>query len=262
MKKIDLSGKWNLKLDKEKLGIEKKYYEGLDTDKTIELPGTVSQQKKSPLTEERATGFLTDPYKFEGYCWYEKSIQIPADYFGDSEIVNCRLCLERTRYTTLWVNGKLIGENKSLIGKHYYDFQILSAEANVSITVLVSNIDYIVPGGHMTSPDTQTNWNGITGEISLEILENSRLEETRLSYSEGKLNVETVLIGEGPCECKFEIQNVFYVTKNLQPGKNQFSIELPQNIKLWSDNNPQIYELKVILNPESSYLYKTQAAPR
>lgn len=42
---------------------------------------------------------------------------------------------------------------------------------------MISNVDYKAPGGHMTSPDTQTNWNGILGEISLRVYRGVRLKD-------------------------------------------------------------------------------------
>ncbi|WP_175480602.1 hypothetical protein [Paenibacillus sp. OK003] len=36
-----------------------------------------------------------------------------------------------------------------------------------SLTIRVDNTDYPTKGGHLTSVDTQTNWNGITGKLEL-----------------------------------------------------------------------------------------------
>jgi hypothetical protein len=44
---------------------------------------------------------------------------------------------------------------------------------------MVDNTDYPTKGGHMTSQDTQTNWNGITGEISVRIYEDVYIDNIR-----------------------------------------------------------------------------------
>ena len=72
----------------------------------------------------------------------------------------------------LWVNGRQTGKVlDSLNAPHIYDIgESLRAGEN-TITIMVDNTDYPTNGGHMTSQDTQTNWNGITGEISVRIYE-------------------------------------------------------------------------------------------
>lgn len=251
MNRIDLSGIWNLKLDSEKIGVEKKYFEDIDFSDTIDLPGTISQQKKSPKTDERATGFLTDPYKFEGWAWYKKNVEIK------NPSKKLRLVLERTRYTTLWINGKEIDKKNTINGKHIYEFSLdnQEAEKNISITILVSNIDYIVPGGHMTSPDTQTNWNGITGEIYLEEIPESDLAETKIFASDNSLKIIGKLKGDKNVDARFFISGVLNQNATLVPGKNEIQFNDLKNIKKWSDTNPNLYELEINL-PEETYKYK------
>lgn len=65
--------------------------------------------------------------------------------------------------TKVWVNGVNAGEFDSLLNlSHIYDIDGLLKEGNNKIVVLVNNTDYPTRGGHMTSPDTQSNWNGIS----------------------------------------------------------------------------------------------------
>ncbi|MDO4317339.1 MAG: hypothetical protein Q4C48_03925, partial [Lachnospiraceae bacterium] len=92
MKFYDLSGAWELCLDPEKKG---RTGEGFDVSfrETMELPGTVSEAKKSPFREERNTGYLTDPYSYEGYAWFAKDVALP-DYDAG---LHYTLTLERTR---------------------------------------------------------------------------------------------------------------------------------------------------------------------
>ena len=40
-------------------------------------------------------------------------------------------------------------------------------------------MDYPTKGGHLTSPDTQTNWNGIIGDISLRIFDDSYIADIK-----------------------------------------------------------------------------------
>lgn len=74
----NLAGIWNLKLDENKMGIENKEWENVFND-TINLPSSTSLEKKGTPNKERETGFLTDAYKFEGYVWFSKEIEVEAE---------------------------------------------------------------------------------------------------------------------------------------------------------------------------------------
>lgn len=175
IKKIDLSGNWDFALDADKIGIQKQYYQSLPGNDTIALPGTTSIAQKGTLSDVKETGFLTDPYLFEGYAWYHKEIQLDRDCHGK----NIFLHLERTRLTKVWINDTLVGDQDSLTTPHHYDLTPYITKDRFQLTILVSNVDYPTKGGHLTSPDTQTNWNGIIGEISLHICDEIYIEQIK-----------------------------------------------------------------------------------
>lgn len=166
IKSVDLAGIWSFAMDASKKGIENKQFLTLPDD-TISLPGTISQAKKGTPSDKRETGSLTDPYLFEGYAWYSKEITL-EDNDLDKVIY---LHLERTRMTKVWIDDQFVGEADSLNTPHNYDLTGLITGKQFRLTILVSNVDYPTTGGHLTSPDTQTNWNGIIGEIALHIYE-------------------------------------------------------------------------------------------
>ena len=93
--KLDLSGEWQLCLDKDCKGTD------LVFNDTINLPNTTSNAKKGEYNEERETGFLTDTYKFEGFAWFRKNVD-----FSSLECENLKLYLERTRITELYIDDK------------------------------------------------------------------------------------------------------------------------------------------------------------
>ncbi|MDO4167333.1 MAG: beta-glucuronidase [Eubacteriales bacterium] len=175
IKKIDLSGNWDFALDGDKIGIQEQYYQSLPGNDTIALPGTTSIAQKGTPSDVKETGFLTDPYLFEGYAWYHKEIQLDRDCHGK----NIFLHLERTRLTKVWINDTLVGDQDSLTTPHHYDLTPYITKDRFQLTILVSNVDYPTKGGHLTSPDTQTNWNGIIGEISLHICDEIYIEQIK-----------------------------------------------------------------------------------
>ncbi len=167
IKEYNLSGAYVFALDPEKKGIEKEYFNGLLPD-TILLPGTTAQSAKGKLNDARETGYLTERYPFTGWAWFSKKVTIdPADV---GRVI--RLYLERTRMTKVWVDDICVGSCDSLCGPHIYDLTKAITKPEFRLTVLVSNTDYKTRGGHMTSPDTQTNWIGITGRMALEVCDN------------------------------------------------------------------------------------------
>ncbi len=158
MQKIDLSGLWSVYLDETKAAALPENYPDEMT-----LPGTTSAAGLGPENPARETYFLTDAHKFEGYAWFMRTFES-----GDWQDMLVKLTLERTRKTTVYLDGKMVGSQNSLCAPHHYLLEGLTAGVH-TLVVRVDNTDYPTRGGHLTSQDTQSNWNGITGEISLTV---------------------------------------------------------------------------------------------
>ena len=154
---VDLSGKWDVFLDESKSEkIPEKF-----TDE-IFLPDTTSNARLGKRNTEKNYGCLTDLYKFEGFAWFRRKIVVTRE----SARQKLLLYLERTRKTTVFIDGEKTGEFCSLVSPHRYLLDGIS-EGEHELLIRVDNTDYPTKGGHLTSPDTQTNWNGITGRIEL-----------------------------------------------------------------------------------------------
>lgn len=160
--RLDLSGKWEFLLDADKEGILRKYYEKTYED-VIVVPTTTAEARKGTHGNARETGHLTEPYHFEGYAWYARTLEIPEEYIGSL----AQLVIERTRVSYVWIDDRFVGTQDSLTTAHRYDLTGYLTKPDHRLTVMVSNVDYKTRGGHLTSPDTQTNWNGMLGQIAL-----------------------------------------------------------------------------------------------
>ena len=158
MKKIDLSGLWHVYLDETKSPALPAVY-----PEAMHLPGTTSAAGLGPENPARETYFLTDAHKFEGYAWFMREFEA-----GDWQGMTVLLTLERTRKTTVWLDGQEIASHCSLCAPHLYHLPGMRKGTH-TLVIRVDNTDYPTRGGHLTSPDTQSNWNGITGEISLTV---------------------------------------------------------------------------------------------
>lgn len=243
MQKINLQGLWEFCLDKDKAGIKEKYYNRSFND-TITLPATVSKEKKGIPSDEVNIGYLTDPYHFEGYTWYTKEVE-----FNDIKDKELFLIIERTRITHVWVDEVYAGSNNSLCSSHRYDLTSFIHESKHKITIMVDNTSYPVKGGHMTSPDTQTNWNGITGDLYIEIRNKAYIEDVQL-YPEGKNNcilVKATLKGANEHNIKVfmsDEEKVFQPKEyELREGNNQFLYQAEEQVMVWSEHTPKLYTL-------------------
>ncbi len=235
LEKINLSGVWQFKLSKEKPDMTA----GTDT---IRLPSTVQQEKKPPVTNERSDGFLTDPRRFEGYALYTRRVTVSPKK-RDCDVF---LVLERTRTTEVWVNGKSAGTRNSLCAPHRYDITGLVKDGENEIAILVDNVSCPVPGGHMTSQDTQTNWLGITGELYIEFRNRLRFEDVRVfpDVKDMTVTVKGKIIGGDEITVTAEANGYppenFFVTAD-----NPCFVYPMTGAELWSEHNPVSYVLSV-----------------
>lgn len=246
MKFNDLSGIWDLCLDPEKKGRKGERFDVSFPD-TMELPGTVSEAKKSPFREEKNTGYLTDPYAYEGYAWFAKDIEL-SDYDARAHYT---LTFERTRMSTVWIDGDLVGSCDSLCTAHEFDITSW-AKPSFRLTVLVDNVGYPTGGGHMTSPDTQTNWLGILGRLGITAEAPGRVRQLRVTpdVASMELHISLALLDE-PCEAAFSACGT-QITAALAPGENRVTLPVP-GAELWSEWNPVTYELTVTTEPGNAY---------
>ena len=196
-----------------------------------------------------STDHLTDPYAFEGFAWYRKTVFLP----DNCKDYDWELYLERTRMTQLYINGVEAGSFDSLCTPHCYPVTPWIKSGENQIVILVKNTGYPTNGGHMTSPDTQTNWNGLLGALELRPLPRERILSLRLypSFSGQSLTVRGRIT---PCAGKLELliqdagENIIIRTFH-QTENSDFECRIPLENKLlpWSEYNPVLYQLKAVL---------------
>lgn len=272
--KIDLRGVWQFRLDAEKAGVEAGYYQQ-DYEDTITLPTTTAEAKKGRKSDAKETGYLTEPYHFEGYAWYRKELTL-----SDKQLASiATLKLERTRISYVWIDDNYVGRRDSFACAHVYDLTKYLTKHQHRLTVMVSNVDYATPGGHMTSPDTQTNWNGILGEISIAFAPVAVIENLTVYASAEKRSLDihftTKCCTKGAGEIKKqkkepqtlriicsrengEAENtplVAYETEIIPGEKNthHYHLEIPEQaaIALWNEYTPNLYRVTLTLGESS-----------
>lgn len=244
MKTIDLSGIWQLKLEKEASLLPPTEY----TDR-ISLPDTISHAKKTARNNDRATGFLTDHYSYEGYAWFSREFTLtPEDSSRELS-----LYLERTRMTEVFVDGEKIGSGKSLSAPHVFPLPELNAGVH-TLAVRVANVGYPTGGGHMTSPDTQTNWLGITGRIEILSRPAAHIDEIMVfpDCETGSIDVAFSATGDGVVSVF--VQGCRAQEANVKKGLNKIIYSPEKKLPLWDEFEPNVFTLSLTFNGEEQLI--------
>ena len=161
---ISLAGQWQFQLDPQKTGIAAGWFSRKLPD-SIELPGSCEQRGFGVKPEKPEELRLTHLLQYVGPAWYQREIEIPADW----PVKRVELFLERCHWeTTVWVDGRKIGMQNSLSVPHQHDLGQL-APGKHTLTICVDNTYKLRIGtwAHAITEDTQGNWNGIIGRIEL-----------------------------------------------------------------------------------------------
>lgn len=206
---VDLSGRWQFKLDSLNVGIKEKWYEHSFRD-CIHLPGALQNQGYgNDVTAEtpwitgavhRSGAWYTHPmYEFfrrkenlrypinfqpqkhyVGAAWYKKEILVP-EQFKDREVL---LSFERVHWqSTLWIDNQLVDSCNSLLAPHIYDISaFVRPGKKQTVTLRIDNSQIINVGAnaHSWGDQTMTAWNGIIGKMSLTANEALHIENMQI----------------------------------------------------------------------------------
>ena len=244
LKTVDISGEYKLFMDKSALLTEREYND------TISLPSTTSFACKGEENKKRETGFLTDAHKFEGNAWFAKNITI--DNSGDGRAF---LLLERTRLTTLFVDGEEVGSADSLNTPHIYDITRFADGGEHFVEILVKNVGYKTGGGHLTSQDTQTNWNGITGRMEIFFTPASFLKDIMLfpDIKQGVVKIRGELDGNNSvfalvCAKSDNTEKEHVCSEQtfeIPCGEFELTYDMGEDFLKWDEFSPAVYTLTI-----------------
>ncbi len=238
MKKIDLRGQWKLYMDE-----GKKDEIPSEFPDTINLPDTTSHAQKGKKNDNRCSGYLTDTYSFEGFAWFQREFEVTED-MGELTLI-----LERTRKTTVYIDSNVIGSGNSLCTSHSFVLPRLSAGMH-TLTIRVDNTDYMTGGGHLTSPDTQTNWNGITGRIELLDRPAAQVNDVMLFPEVDKNGVTVKLNATENGALTLKIEGYSEMTVDITEGDNEIFIGSEKALPLWDEYNTNLLTLTLTFGGE------------
>ena len=267
--RISLEGNWGLQLDTAGTGIAPDWLTKSCTD-SLFLPGTTDMGKMGTYnTDMTLTTGLSREYVFEGKALYTKQIRIPEEWDGTS----VRLVMERTKPTTIWIDGKEVGANNDISTAQQYDLSSYLFPGTHTVAILVDNGKQAVPekvygSSHAYSASTQTNWNGIIGDFYLESAPLCGIDEIQL-YPDVAKKVVTARVtlrnpdkgvGKGILSFYAEAWNtdkqhktpVQTIEVDWTKPEQELELALGDKALLWSEFTPALYRLSVSLKTDQS----------
>lgn len=262
--KITLAGQWAVQLDADSAYYKKNTPPQIFKN-TILLPGSTDEAKLGEKTSGSDYGILTRAYKHIGPAWYQRTIDIPANWAGK----NVSLFLERVLWQSkIFIDGKEISTLSPLYVPHHHQLGKLPAGRHI-LTICINNdlIHNIGDKGHGYTEYTQSIWNGITGRIELLVNEGLSINQIK-TYPDAikqQLKIEAFINSEAAGNVILSA-----TLKDLQSGKiisnvsKKNSVKIGNNkidflinnlkhIKTWNEFTPNLYEVQFTARHGSTY---------
>lgn len=262
---IDLSGTWMFCTEPDTAAAD---LSDLTFTETVVLPGTTATNHKGTLCKDSGeTTHLHELYPFEGTAYYRKDIVIPKDW--NEKTVS--LLLERTKATTVYVDGKFAGTRSNISTPQTYDLTRMLTPGRHVITIAVDNSrdgripEQLFTASHALTSDTQTNWNGIVGKIRLQAQPKVYFDSLKVTGGIDKPVYSFLVRGKGKMKGRITV-----TLTNMRNGRPVFSVRqeatlkartkpygyfiapLLQPLERWSDENPALYRLTVVMDGADS----------
>lgn len=299
-KHMDLSGQWNFAIDSLDVGENENWF-SKDLNDVVELPASMAENGKGndvtvntdwtgnmwndslwykdpKMKKYRQKGnvkvpfWLTPVKDYKGAAWYQKNIAIPEDW--NNKKIN--LHLERVHWeSTVWVDDKKVDMQNTLATSHDYDLsEFLNAGAH-TISIRVDNRVKAINVGidaHSISDNTQSNWNGIVGDIQLNAtpkvslglvklypdISNKTVKVVAQIESYSKNSSATLMLQAKDKSLDGSV--LAEVKKEIKLNSNneiEIVYDMGDNPKLWDEFNPNLYEMQLTLKSDEGTDTKT-----
>ena len=261
--RMDLQGKWAFKLDVRGNGEESGFATAPFAEEVM-LPGTTDTNRKGfRPTRTDETTYLTRLHTYVGRAWYKKVVDIPESW--KNKVVT--LTLERTDPPRGGVDGKEAGSRDGISVRQVYDLCRFLTPGRHEIAVRVDNGESVLPGllgsSHAYTESTQTNWNGIIGDIFLEAKEPLHLAGVQVYLDAENKSVRLKVRLASPEDIRnrmqLEVRATAWNTEKehrvrplefgLEKGQAEYDFDFPlgEEALLWSEYDPALYRLEVEL---------------
>ncbi|MFG6427458.1 MAG: beta-glycosidase [Muribaculaceae bacterium] len=264
---IDLAGDWNFIL----LNAPSE----IPAEGKLSLPGTLDTNRVGiPVEESDNTSQLSRRFPYTGSAIFSKTVTIPEEWRGK----HIELLLERTRPASVAVDGKRISYSSLISAPQRHDLSDALSPGTHTIEITVNNGDSIpLPirnNSHACTESTQTNWNGIIGEIRLSAMPRLHIKSAipfpqTDSTRNGMRRLDVTLSQNPPAG--------YIITAmtgddeadriKLSPDTDTFSLWLPPTDReqMWSEWNPTSENVSISLQSPDGMMedsISVSSAPR
>lgn len=256
---IDLSGTWTVNLPNDPQSYE------ISLPGTTDLAGLGTPDTLSPRLGKPQLLHLTRKNSFIGKADYSRTLNIPKDMAGKP----LRLTLERVMWESCpAIDGVPLGEcRESLTTPHIFIIPEGLTEGEHTLSLSIDNSKrYEISTGnlaHSYTNDTQIMWNGVLGEMSLDVVPETDLSDLQIypdvdnSALDVRLTIDSRLKKKRDFVLDWNIsasQPALSLSGNqkisLSPGIDTLTFRI-SDLKLadalWSEFNPRLLTLSVSL---------------
>lgn len=270
---LSLAGTWRFQADP--MGFGKTPGSELYLSKlteSIQLPGSMNEGGKGIPTTARYVDRLTRKFEYCGPAWYQREVTIPQSWSNKDILLH----LERCHWeTTVFVDGQPAGSQEHLSTPNCFNLTQWLTPGVHTLTVCVDNrLKYPMDQwNHGTTEYTQTNWNGIVGDLQLIAREKTHIQrlqiypevENRAAQLQLTLQNTSLQTASGQLELVLKEKNGPVVRKETLPVEmkvgNQTitqTFQLGKNLKLWNEFTPHLYEVNATLKVDGRKDRQTQ----
>ena len=230
----------------------------------VQLPGTLDINRRGrSLTDTTETTCLSRLFSYVGKASYTREVEIPDDWRKST------ICLhiERTKPTQVLVDGQDMGTCDHISTPHIYDLSSALKPGKHKLTVVVDNSEQAVPpqivkSSHAYSEDTQTNWNGMLGEIYLEKTGHNSIENLQVTTNAAahRIDVSMTITGTVKQDLPFRIiliphgsREGYVVAERVVPKSKSprtqvhFTYQF-DSLRQWNEFHPELYRIRVQLD--------------
>lgn len=303
--RLSLAGTWKFRLDAGDVGVAEKWYQQTLSE-SIKLPGSLQEQgygnKPSadtvwtagigakllkqerflPYTQSKdyqSPFWLTPERHYVGAAWYQRTVTIPNSRQGRRFV----LYLERPHWqTTVWVDSRQAGPQgagtqNALGTPHEYDLTDFLSAGEHTLTIRVDNSMIVNVGNnaHSVSDQTQSNWNGIVGDIELRTTSTVWFEDIQVYpdvrqkqiHIKAYLKNQTQNPGKGQLTLAAKSRNAStshtpqpkQVPVSWGPTEEMLDLvyEMGPDCLLWNEFHPALYDLTLHLQGKDLSVEKT-----
>ncbi len=239
---INLNGEWSFTLDLANTGAERNYYNSKGFDSKITVPFA----PESKLSGIGHTEFINA-------VWYQRTIQIPADWVGKRVKLNFGAVYYKSE---LYIDGKFVGRHYGGSDSFSYDITDWVADGKEHNLVLHAESDVRgaqQPAGKQSSRLNSygcfyTRTTGIWQTVWMEAVEESALERVQVLT-----DIDQSQIVVTPTFYGYKTGNKFAITvkdgdkvvAKTEVGASQgIPVVVPiKKAKLWTPENPFLYDV-------------------